>query len=82
MSREQTPEGIEGSTTIEIPDRLAARIEARVPATRFQSSDEYVEYVLEQMLAEVETEEGVDGAETAVDEEEVQTRLESLGYLE
>jgi Arc/MetJ-type ribon-helix-helix transcriptional regulator len=57
---------------------LLDRVERRVAHTQFESAAEYVEFVVEEVLHEVE--EGDDG--DRVDEAEVLDRLESLGYLE
>lgn len=70
------------TTTVEIPTRLVSSVEARLPATRFDTPDGYVAYVLEEVLATVEEEAGADDIVETVDESEVQARLESLGYLE
>ncbi len=61
-----------------LPAKLYGRIEERVKATSFGSADEYVLFVLEEVLKE----EGE--AETAFsqeEEEEVKKRLKALGYL-
>ena len=58
---------------------LYGRIEERVKATGFGSVDEYVTFVLEEVLKE-EGEEG-ERAFSKEEEEEVKKRLRALGYL-
>lgn len=69
----------EDARSVHLPDRVLARVDARLQRTRFDSRAAYVTYVLEEVLARVE--DGDDGGRE-VDEREVQQRLESLGYLE
>jgi len=66
---------------IRLPDRVLERVEQRVPRSDFESTSEYVTFVLEEVLERVEDTDGEEAHET-VDESEVQHRLESLGYLE
>jgi Arc/MetJ-type ribon-helix-helix transcriptional regulator len=74
MSQEQTQ-------SVELPERIVERVEARLPRTEFDSSAEYVTYVLEEVLYRVEQETEDDDFED-VDEDEVKDRLKSLGYLD
>ena len=60
---------------ITLPTELYQRIEERVEATGFDAVDEYVIFVLDEILAEG----GVSGKEE--EEEEVKKRLRALGYL-
>ena len=69
MSREQ-----EGKSVF-LPAELYRRIEERVKATGFGSVDDYVLFVLEEVLKE---EEEISGEE----EEQVKQRLRDLGYLD
>ena len=57
---------------------LYHRIEERVDGTEFQSVDEYVGFVMEEVLKEDEPE----AAFSAEDEEEIKKRLRGLGYLD
>ena len=66
--------------SVELPSKLLERIEQRVPYTEFDSTEEYVAYIVEEVLHHVETA-SEDREIEAVDEGEVQDRLESLGYL-
>lgn len=70
----------EAQRAVELPERVAERVEARLPFTEFDSVDEYVTFVVEEVLYAVE--EAADEDHEAVDEAEVRSRLESLGYLE
>ena len=68
-------------STITIPTDVLDRLESRIARSEFETTDEYATFVLEEVLAHVEDatdEETV----TSVDQEEVETRLEALGYLE
>jgi Arc/MetJ-type ribon-helix-helix transcriptional regulator len=56
---------------------LHKKIEERVKATGFDSVDEYVTFVLEEVLKEDEEKTALDER----DEEEVKKRLRALGYL-
>jgi len=65
---------------VELPADVVERVEERLPRTEFDSSGEYIAFVVEEVLHRVEVEAG-DGEFEAVDEAQVQERLESLGYL-
>lgn len=71
----------ENQQVIELPERLLSRVERRLPRTEFDSADEYVAFVLEEVLYQVESETDGDDFES-VDEQEVKDRLRSLGYLD
>lgn len=71
----------EEARQITLPDRIASRVEARLPRTSFETTDEYVAYVLEEVLARVDDATGGEEYES-VDEREVESRLKSLGYME
>jgi Arc/MetJ-type ribon-helix-helix transcriptional regulator len=70
--------------SVEIPERTAAAVAERLPATEFDSIDEYVATALDRLLRELErgdhdhTGERSDERER---DEAVTDRLESLGYL-
>ena len=70
----------EETRTIELPKRIVDRTEARLPRTEWDEPEEYITYVMEEVLYRVEKETADDDFEP-VDEEEVKSRLESLGYL-
>lgn len=66
--------------SVVLSTELYARIEERVKNTGFGSVDEYVIFVLEEVLKEEGEAEG--GAFSKEDEEEVKKRLKALGYLD
>ena len=66
---------------VELPTRIVERVEQRLPRTEFDSSAEYITYVMEEVLYRVEQETEDDDFEE-VDEDEVKDRLKSLGYLD
>ncbi|MFD1633369.1 hypothetical protein ACOZ4L_09260 [Haloplanus ruber] len=68
-------------TEISLSDDLAERIEGRIDGTEFDGVDEYAEFVLGEVLARVEHDAAESQEETA-SREQVQNRLQSLGYLE
>jgi len=70
-----------GKRTVSLPAELYGRIEERVKATGFGSADEYVIFVLEEVLKE-EGEEEQETAFSKEEEEEVKKRLKALGYLD
>jgi len=73
MSKEQE------SKAVLLSAELYGRIEERVKATGFGSVDEYVTFVLEEVLKEEGEEEAAFSKE---EEEEVKKRLRALGYLD
>jgi len=64
--------------TISLPAEVYAKIEQRIAGTEFHSVDEYVNFVLEEVLKEEEPETSF----SKEDEEEVKKRLKALGYLD
>lgn len=71
-----------GTEQVNLPATLVSRVRERVEVTEFESVEEYVEYVLEEVLWQVESASS-DATEPAgeIDETVVEERLESLGYL-
>lgn len=69
---------MEKNKAVFLPAELYDRIEQRARATNFGSVEEYVIFVLEEVLKE-EDEETVFSKE---EEEEVKKRLRDLGYLD
>lgn len=67
---------------IKVSDEVLDRIEERLPQTDFDSSSEYVEYVLRELLNKLEEKQKKEKEEEDVDEEKVRERLRSLGYLD
>ena len=81
-SMRETESEIEAATTtVELPEGLTERVEARLERSEFDAVDEYVAYVLQEVLARVEDDTETETAD-AVDQDEVETRLQSLGYLD
>ena len=70
----------EETRTVELPRRIVDRTEARLPRTEWDEPEEYITYVMEEVLYRVEKETADDDFEP-VDKEEVKSRLKSLGYL-
>ena len=66
---------------MELPERIVERVEERLPRTEFDSTAEYITFVMEEVLYRVEQETEDDDFEE-VDEDEVKDRLKSLGYLD
>ncbi|WP_233204298.1 hypothetical protein [Halegenticoccus soli] len=66
--------------TVELSSRMIARIEARLPRSEFSSVDEYVTFVLEEVLSRVEDATEEENFE-AVSQTDVEERLRSLGYV-
>ena len=71
----------EGKKAVFLPTELYGRIEERVRATEFSSVEEYVTYVMGEILREEESEEE-EPTFSEEEEEEVKKRLRALGYLE
>lgn len=69
-----------GKKAVFLSALLYDRIEERVHATEFNSVEDYVTYVLEEILREEDSEEEPTFSEA--EEEEVKKRLRALGYLE
>jgi Arc/MetJ-type ribon-helix-helix transcriptional regulator len=61
-----------------LPAELYGKVEERVKATDFGSVDEYVEFVMEEVVKEEEEEKAFSEEE----EKEVKKRLKDLGYLD
>ncbi|WP_297499538.1 CopG family transcriptional regulator [Thermococcus sp.] len=71
---------VEELVAIKIPKSLHERIKERIEGTGFESVDEYVTYVLREVLANLEEEEEEVFSEE--EEEKVKERLRALGYLD
>jgi hypothetical protein len=65
-----------------LPTDLYGRIEERVCATDFRSVEEYVTFVLEEVLKGEEECDEEEPTFSEEEEEEVKKRLRALGYLE
>ena len=69
-------------TEITLSDDLAERIEQRIQYTEFESVDEYTAFVLSEVVTRAERETDNTEHEPTVSADEVENRLQSLGYLE
>lgn len=84
---EQTAIESRGDDTwhVHLPNRVGLKIAGRVQKTDFDSVDEYVAFVMESVLRELDEQD--DDADNHVEysdgekSEELHDRLESLGYL-
>jgi hypothetical protein len=68
-------------TEITISDDLADRIDTQIQHTDFRDADEFAEFVLAEVVARLEHDAGAVSEATAP-REEVEDRLQSLGYLD
>ena len=66
---------------IRIPTRLIEEIEERIGATEFESVEEYVTFVLEEVVRDIDEEEPEE-VFSEEDEAKVKERLKALGYLD
>lgn len=73
-----TPKSEDGETTIRIPVDLDERIRSRITGTDFDSVEEYVRFVLEEVVADSETRPA--DSENTGHEAKIADRLEDLGY--
>ncbi|HEC67286.1 MAG TPA: CopG family transcriptional regulator [Candidatus Desulfofervidus auxilii] len=65
------------SKILELPNDLYKKIEERIKGTEFKSVEEYVIFVLEEVLKDEEESESLSPEEEA----QVKERLKGLGYL-
>lgn len=68
------------TTYVELPTDVVTRVEDRLSRTEWETPDEYITYVVKEILSQVETELG-SADNDDVTEEEVRSRLKDLGYL-
>lgn len=73
--------GIQELESLQFPSDVLEQIEGRVERTGFEDASDYVTYVLEEVLHEVEEDADL-RASDQVDEDQVEDRLKSLGYLD
>ena len=71
----------ESKTTefVEMPSEVLEQLEKRVSQTEFDDTSEYVTHLIEEVLYQLEHTANTDIE--SVDEQQVQERLKSLGYL-
>ncbi|TKX86046.1 hypothetical protein EXE43_10450 [Halorubrum sp. SS5] len=67
------------TTKIELPEELLKKIKSVVSVTEFESEQEYIVFVLQEVVPELE--DNMPTTSDEVDEREVKNRLKSLGYL-
>ena len=70
---------MEKSKSIEVPESLYNRVEARIKGSNFNSVSEYVSFVLREKL--VSEEDNSKSHYTPEEEEKIKARLRALGYL-
>ena len=75
-----------GWGTVKVPTALIDRVNKRLPGSDFKSVDEYVGYVLDQVLTQLEKEAQEQGKSTEnvyskEDQASVEQRLRDLGYM-
>ena len=70
--------------SIKIPEEIYEKLMKRVEDSEFSKVDDYIKYILEQVIERLETEKQEDCSEeySEEDEEKVKARLRSLGYLD
>ncbi len=71
-------------TIVSLPTVLVQRVKKRLGNSNFKSVDDYVAYVVEQMLNELEPTENSKTNEAVFskkDQEDIEQRLRDLGYL-
>jgi len=66
--------------TINISKEISDKIKKRIEGTSFESVDSYIEYVLNEVISDIE--EDSDDELSKEDEEKVKERLRALGYLD
>lgn len=66
--------------TIELPPGIISQIENRVKYTEFEDVNTYITHLLKEVLYQIERESDLSGA-NEIDEQQVEDRLKSLGYL-
>lgn len=66
---------------IQLPEHIRTKIQRRIRDTEFEDVDEYVCFVLEQVLTQREQDEIEQPVESVETSATVENRLESLGYL-
>lgn len=74
----------EEKIVVRIQKSLAERIQKRLVNSGFKTMDDYVAYVLDQVLTDIETQPSPEQEQKVFsdkDQEEVEQRLKDLGYL-
>lgn len=69
--------------TVEVDDDIYGVLEARAEEKDFDTTEEYVEYLLEQVVEKIKREkEQQESSYSEEEEEKVKERLRGLGYLD
>ena len=67
-------------TNLKISEELKAKLEEKIKETEFNSLEEYINYILEQVVSSTKISEA-DQAYTEDEEEAMKERLKELGYV-
>ena len=70
----------EKKVTVSLPKSLIDRIKERIKETEFSSVSEWITYVLEEALTDMEKDKGKE-TRSKEEEEIIKERLRALGYL-
>lgn len=68
--------------SVNIDDDLFEVLEARAEEKGFDETDEYVHYLMEQIVEKIKKEKQEESSYSDEEEEEVKKRLKKLGYLD
>ncbi|MDY6770236.1 MAG: CopG family transcriptional regulator [Candidatus Nanohaloarchaea archaeon] len=68
--------------SIDIPEEQYDAFEERAPEKGFDSADEYVQYVLQQVYEKLQRQDDGGATYSEEEEEKVKERLRGLGYLD
>lgn len=67
---------------IDIDDHVYSVLEARAEEKKFDKTDEYIRYLLDQIVEKIKRERQNEKGYTEEEEEKVKKRLEDLGYTD
>ena len=67
---------------VEINDNVYSVLEARAEEKDFDETDEYIRYLLDQIVEKIKREKQGQESYSEEEEEKVKRRLEDLGYLD
>lgn len=67
------------STKLQISESLASQLLSGMSKTQYDDLSEYVEFILEEVVQEIEMDEG--SKNSGINSDQVENRLKSLGYL-
>ncbi len=72
----------EDKIKISIKKSLAIKLKKRLKETEFKTLSEYVNFILEEVLASLEEQDDEDSGYSPEEEEKVKQRLKDLGYID